>query len=158
MNCGIELRLSIEPDALRVTAVNTGERDLRLWARNNSWGWSMFSLLLALPSSDQWRELTAKPVRWTANIPHALKVAVGGRSQYELRREDPGWEDLGDANDWLSQPLQVRIRLRITETPEAVAQEVFIGEALTSPCLSMPPHSWLTGQVGQGVAHAPDKV
>jgi hypothetical protein len=147
MKQAIDLRLTIETSVLRVTAVNRGEQDLRLWDRNNSWGWSMFSLLLALASSDQWRELTAKPVRWTANIPHALNLPIGGRLDYELRREEPGWEDLGDANAWLSQPLQVRIRLRITETPEALAQEVFIGEALTPPCLSMPPHSWLTGQV-----------
>jgi hypothetical protein len=142
MNHAIELRLTVGPDALRVTAVNTGERDLRLWARNNSWGWSMFSLLLALPSSDQWSELMAKPIRWTANIPHALNLPVGGRLDYELRREDPSWEGSGVVDGWLSQPLQVRVRLRITETPEAVAQDVFVGEALTSPCRSMPPHSW----------------
>lgn len=142
MNRAIDLRLTVEPDVLKVTVVNRGEQDLRLWARNNSWGWSIFSLLLAMPNSDQWRELTAKPVRWTVNVPHALNLPVGGQLDYELRHEDPGWEDLGDANAWLSQPLQVRVRLRITETPEAVAQGVFIGEALTPSCLSMPPHSW----------------
>jgi hypothetical protein len=148
MKQAIDLRLTVETDVLRVTVVNRSEQDVRLWARNNSWGWSMFSLLLALPGSDQWRELTAKPVRWTANIPHALNLPVGGRLDYELRHEDPSWEGLDDVNAWLSQPLQVRVRLRITGTPEAIAQEVFIGEALTSPCPSLPPHSWLTGQVG----------
>jgi hypothetical protein len=147
MNRAIDMRLKVEPDVLRVTVINIGEQDLRLWARNNSWGWSMFSLLLAMPSSDQWQELTAKPVRWTVNIPHALNLPVGGQLDYELRSEDPNWEDpgrqdLGIIIAWLSQPIQVRVRLRITETPEAVAQDVFIGEALTSPCLSMPPHSW----------------
>ena len=144
MKQAIDLRLTVEPSVLRITAVNTGEQDLRLWAHNNSWGWSMFSLLLALLGSDQWRELTPKPVRWTANIPHALNLPVGDLLEYELRREAPGWEDLGVANALLSQHLQVRVRLRITETPEAVAQGVFIGEALTPPCSSIPPHSWLT--------------
>jgi hypothetical protein len=147
MNQAIDMRLTVETDVLRVTVVNTGEQDLRLWSRGNSWGWLMFSLLLAQPGSDQWRELTAKPICWTTNIPHALDLPIGGRLDYELRHEDPSWEGLDDVNAWLSQLLQVRVRLRIPETPEAMAQEVFIGEALTPPCLSKPPHSWLTGQV-----------
>ena len=145
MKQAIDLGLTVETDVIRVTVINTGEQDLRLWARNNSWGWSMFSLLLARSGSDHWSELTAKPVRWTANIPHALNLPVRGRLDYELRHEDPNWEGLDDVNDWLSQSLQVRVRLRITETPEAVAQEVYIGEGITSPYLSKPPHSWLTG-------------
>jgi hypothetical protein len=142
----IDLRLAIEPDVVRVTVENKGEQDLRLWARDNSWGWSMFSVLLALPGSDQWRELTAKPIRWTANIPHALSILAGGRWDYELRRGDPNWEGLDDVDDALNQPLQVRVRLRIPETPEAVAQGVFIGEAIAPPSLSEPPHSWLIGK------------
>ena len=144
----IELRLTIEHDVLKVTVVNIGEQNLRLWARDNSWGWLMFSLLLALAGSDQWRELTAEPVRWTANIPRALDLPIGGRLEFELRHQEPSWEGLDDIDAWLNQPIQVRVRLRISETPEAVAQGVFMGEALTSHCLSKPPHSWLTGQVG----------
>jgi hypothetical protein len=143
MKRAFDLRLTIEPGVLKVTVVSTGEQDLRLWARNNSWGWSMFSLLLGAPNSDQWRELSAKPVRWTANLPHALNLPAGGQLDYELRREDPAWENLGDVSAWLSQPLQVRVRLRITETPEAVAQGVFIGEALSPINQSNPPHCWL---------------
>ena len=147
MKQAIDLRLTVETDVLRVTVVNRGKQNLRLWSRNNSWGWSMFTLLLALPGSDQWMELKAKPIDWTSNVPRATSVPAGGQLDYELRSENPSWEDparqdLGTINAWLSQPLQVRVRLRITETPEAVAQDVFIGEAVTSPCLSMPPHSW----------------
>ena len=148
MNQAIDMRLTVETDVLRVTVVNTGEQDQRLWARNNSWGWSIFSLLLAQPDSDQWRELTAKPIDWTRNVPRATNVPAGGQLDYELRYEDPNWDGLDNVYAWLNQPLQVQVRLRIPETPEAVAQEVFIGEALTPPCLSKPPHSWLTGQVG----------
>jgi len=144
MKKAIDLRLTIETDVLRVTVVNRSEHDLRLWARNNSWGWSMFSLLLMLNDSDQWQELTAKLVCWTRNVPHALGLPVGGQLEYDLRHKDPEWECLDNLNSWLNQPLQVRVRLRITETPEAVAQGVFIGEALTPPCSSIPPHSWLT--------------
>ncbi|PXF58243.1 MAG: hypothetical protein C4B58_07345 [Deltaproteobacteria bacterium] len=144
----IDLRLTVETDVLKVTVVNRSEQDLRLWARDNSWGWSMFSLLLALPGSDEWRELTAKPVCWTANIPHALNLPLGGRLEYDLRCEDPEWNGLDAVEGWLNQSFQVRVRLCIPQTPEAVAQEVFIGEALTPPCLSKPPHSWLTGQGG----------
>jgi len=146
MNQVIDLRLTAETDVLKVTVVNKGKRSLRLWSHGNSWGWSMFSLLLARPGSDEWRELTAKPVRWTANIPYALDLPVGGRLDYELHQQDPSWEGLDDVNAWLNQPLQVRVRLRIPKTPEAVAQGVFIGEALTPSCLSMPPHSWFHGQ------------
>ncbi|HEX6259273.1 MAG TPA: hypothetical protein VFZ51_01380 [Woeseiaceae bacterium] len=138
----IDLGLIVEIDMLRVTVVNRSERDLRLWARSNSWGWSMFSLLLARLDSDQWMELTAKPIDWTRNVPHALDVPAGSQLEYELKRGNPGWKDAGAVAGWLSQPVQIRVRLRIPETPEAVAQDVFIGEALTSPSLSMPPHSW----------------
>lgn len=152
------MRLTVETDVLRVTVVNKGKRNLLLWSRGNSWGWSMFSLLLAQPRSEQWRELTAKPIDWTRNVPRATSVPAGGRLDYELRYEDPSWEGLDNVNAWLNQPLQVRVRLRIDETPEAVAQKVFIGEALASSCLSLPPHSWLTGHVGQGLVDAPESV
>jgi hypothetical protein len=105
----------------------------------------MFSLLLAPKGTNEWRVLTAKPVRWTANIPHALELTVGGRLDYELRYQDPSWEGLEDINTWLSKPLQVRARLRIIETAEAVAQNVFIGEALSAITTSRPPHKWLFG-------------
>lgn len=147
MKQAIDLRLSVDTDVLRVTVVNISEQDLRLWSRNNSWGWSMFSLLLARPDSEQWRELTAKPIDWTRNVPRATSIPAGGQLDFELRYEDPNWEGLDNVNAWLNQPLQVRVRLRISATPEALAQAVFIGEALTPSCPSMPPHSWLTGQV-----------
>ena len=143
MNQAIDMHLTVETDVLRVAVVNEGKRNLRLWSRGNSWGWSMFSLLLLQPGSEQWRELTAKPICWTANIPHALNLPVGGRLDYELRREDPAWEDLVAIKDWPSQPLQVRVKLRITETPEAVTQGVFIGESLSPISQSNPPHRWL---------------
>jgi hypothetical protein len=142
MNRAIDLRLTVESNILRVIVVNRSESDLRLWDRNNSWGWSMFSLLLGLPLLNQWRELTTNPIRWTANIPRTLNLPIGNQLNYELGHKNPSWEDMGDANSWLSQPLQVRVRLRIIKTPEAVAQDVFIGEALSPPGLSMPPHSW----------------
>lgn len=142
MNRAIDLRLTIEPEILRVTVLNRGEQNLRLWDRHNSWGWSMFSLLLVISGSAQEREMTAKAVRWTRNVPRALDLPVGEQLDYELRHDDPSWEGLDNANAWLSQPLQVRVRLRIPETPEALEQGVFIGEAITPPCLSMPPHSW----------------
>lgn len=142
----IELELTVETDVLRVAVVNTSEQELRFWARSNSWGWSMFSLLLALPGSDEWKDLTAKQIHWTRNVPRATNVLAGGRLDYELRPEDPEWNGLNSVEGWMYQPFQVRVRLCISETPEAVAQEVFIGEAHTPPCLSKPPHSWLTGQ------------
>ena len=148
MKQAIDLRLTVETDVLRVTAVNRGEQDLRLWARSNSWGWSMFSVLLARLDSDRWRELTAKPACWTRNVPRATEIPAGGEFDYELRYEDPSWQGLDNVNAWLSQPLQVRVRLHVPETPEAIAQNVFVGEALTPTCLSRPPHSWLTGSVG----------
>lgn len=144
MGGSIELQLTVEPEALTVTATNRGKRDLKLWARDNSWGWSMFSLLVAKPDSELWQELAPKAVRWTRNVPRALELPAGGQLVYELRHADPSWDGLGDVNAWLGQLLQVRVRLRIPETPEAVSQGVFIGEAITPPRLSKPPHYWLT--------------
>ncbi len=146
MKQAIDLHLTIESEAIRIIILNKSEHDLLLWDRNNSWGWSMFSLLLARPGSDEWKELTVKPIRWTVNIPRALNLPVGGRLEYDLQLGNPKWNDLDSVEGWPNQPVQVRARLRIPETPEAVAQNVFIGEALSSSCLSSPPHSWLTGQ------------
>jgi len=142
MDASIELQLAVDPDVLTVTAVNRGKQDLKLWTRDNSWGWAMFSLLLAKPDSQAWRELTAKAIRWTRNVPRALELRAGGQLEYELRHADPSWEGVADV-DRLGQFLQVRVRLRIPETPEALAQGVFIGEALSPPRLSQPPHHWL---------------
>jgi hypothetical protein len=143
-----DLLLAVEADVLRVTVVNPGAEDLRLWSRDSSWGWSMFSLLVEPNGSGPGRELTAGPVRWTRNVPRALTVTAGGRLDYELGHADPTWEGAGTDDGWLGQPLRVRARLRITQTPEAVDQDVFIGEALSDPVLSMPPHGWLA--VGAG--------
>src|SRR5215212_6658388 len=137
----IALHLSVEAQVLRVTVENTSDHGLRLWARNNSWGWSMFSLLLAAPGSDHRHVLTARPVRWTRNLPRSLKLPIGGRLDYELRRDDPAWEGSGVADEWLKEPIQVRVRLQTVETPEAKAQQIAITEAVTPPSLSMPPHA-----------------
>lgn len=146
MKQAINLELVVELIVLRVIVINSGKQNLRLWARNNSWGWSMFSLLLALPGTDTWREMTPKPVRWTVNIPYSLDLPVKRRLDYEIPYQDSNWDGLDNINAWLNQPLRVKIKLRIIETPEAVAQKVFIGEAISSSCLSLPPHSWLTGK------------
>jgi hypothetical protein len=138
----IFLRLAVLPDTLAITVGNRGEMAQRIWARTNSWGWSMFSLLVA-PHEEPWQELTAKPVRWTRNAPHALELPPGGELLYELRPGDPDWQGLDTLGGWLELPLQVQSRLRIPETPEAVEHAVFLGEALSPPALSQPPHRWL---------------
>jgi hypothetical protein len=113
----------------------------------------MLSLLLATPDSGQWRALTAKPVRWTRNVPNVTTIAKGEQLDFELRYQDPDWDGLQHIRDWLNQPLQIRARLHIPNTSEAVAQGVFIGEAITPVCLSKPPHPWLTGRVNKSAAH-----
>jgi hypothetical protein len=139
----IDLNLVDEQDVLAITVVNIGEKSLRLWARDNSWGWSMFSLSLALAGSDQWKELTAKPVRWTANVPHALDLPPRGHLEYHLRRRDPSWAGLDDVEAWLNQSFQLQVRLQVPETPEALAHGVFIGKAFSAPILPKRPCNWL---------------
>ncbi len=143
MDTSIALELLVESEVLLVTAVNRGKKDLKLWSRDNSWGWGMFSLLLAPPDLKSWLELTAKPVRWTRNVPRALELPAGGALKYDLRHADPSWEGSSEVG-WVGQLLQVRVRLRIPETPEANEQAVFIGEALSPARLSKPPHCWLS--------------
>ncbi len=142
---GVDLLLAVEADVLRVTVVNDGEQDLRIWSRDNSWGWSMFSLVVEAPDSGQRRELTAVPVRWTRNVPRALTVPAGATLDDVLRRSHPAWEEgAGGDDDWLDQPVQVQVRLRVSDSPEALEQGVFVGEAVSPPVLSTPPHSWFS--------------
>jgi hypothetical protein len=152
MNPPIELQLSIDADVLRIVVVNRGETELRVWDRDNSWGWGMFSLLVAAPGSEQWSELTPRPVRRTRNVPRARKTPPGGRLEYDLRPGDPTWEGVEGIADRLDGPLRLRVRLSIPETAEAVEQKVFVGEAESAPVLSTPPHGWLVGPLPGGAA------
>jgi hypothetical protein len=142
METDIELHLSLEGDALKVTAANTGTREVRLWSRDNSWGWGMLSLRVAAPGSDRWLELTAKPVRWTRNLPSAVAIPAGGATDYLLRAGDPGWEG-ADLAGLAAGPLQVRVRLHADTSPEAQAQGVFTGDLQSAAIVSQPPHRWL---------------
>ena len=141
MEIDIELRLQIDGETLKVTVMNTGAGELRLWSRDNSWGWSMFSLLVAAPGSDRWHVLTAKLVAWTANLPGTLSIAAGSAYDFVLRRGDPAWEGMDKA--LANGPLQVRVRLHADNSPEAVANAIFRGEILSPTVLSTPPHRWL---------------
>lgn len=143
MDAPIELQLSIHADTLTVVVRNRGETEVRLWDRNNSWGWGMFSLRVAAPGSAEWSELTPRPVRHTRNGPRARTIPPGGRLEYELRPEDPAWEGTAALAGSRAGPLNVKVRLRIPETPEAIEQKVFIGEAESAPVLSTAPHGWL---------------
>jgi hypothetical protein len=142
MTIDLELRLSLEADALKVTVMNTGTQAARLWSRDNSWGWSMFSLRVAAPGSDQWRDLSARLKVWSANLPHTLTIAPGAASDFLLRRADPHWEG-ADIAALAGMPLQVRARLHVGKTPDAQTHGVFTGELLSPAVLSQPPHSWL---------------
>lgn len=142
METDIELHLSLEGDALKVTATNTGTREVRLWSRDNSWGWDMLSLRVAPLGSDRWLELTAKPVRWTGNLPRSRAVPGGGAMDFVLRPGDPAWEG-ADLAGLASAPLQVRVRLHAGNSPEAQAQGVFTGDLLSPAIVSQPPHRWL---------------
>lgn len=141
MEIDLELRLSIEGETLKVTVMNTGAREVKLWARDNAWGWTMLSLLVAPPGSDQWRELCAKLVRWSANLPRTVNIAAGAAHDFLLRRGDPAWE--GADGVPAGGALQVRVRLGIDSTPEANAMGVFTGALLSPGVLSQPPHRWL---------------
>lgn len=142
METDIELRLTIEGEALKVTAANTGTREVRLWSRDNSWGWGMLSLRVAAPDSDRWSDLTAKLVRWTGNLPRAITIPAGGAIDFLLRAGDPAWEG-ADLAGFAGGPLQVRVRLHAGNSPEAQAQGVFMGDVLSPAIVSQPPHRWL---------------
>jgi len=142
METEIELRLSMEGDALKVTAANTGAGEVRLWSRDNSWGWGMLSLRVAAPGSDRWIELTAKPVRWTVNAPRVVTIPAGATTDFLLRAGDPGWEG-AELGNLAGGPLQVRVRLHADNTPEALTHGVFAGNLLSPAIVSQPPHRWL---------------
>jgi hypothetical protein len=143
MNSPISLNITVDDGVLRVTVANIGKVRQRLWARTSSWGWSIFSLLLSTPRLEKWHEFTVEPIRWTRNIPKALDIPYRGQLIYELRCKDPDWKGLNAVETWLNEKLLVRVRLRVTKTPEAVSQSVFIGELLSPICESIPPHDWL---------------
>ena len=144
MDKAISLSLTVQPESLTVAVANIGKTPQRLWDRNSSWGWEMFSLLLAGPDEDEWRELTATPIRWTRNVPRALELLPGGTLRYALGPGDPGWDGLSALGERRNQPMKVRVRLRIPPTPEAATHDVSVGEAVSPPAWSHPPHGWLT--------------
>jgi hypothetical protein len=142
MTIDLELGVRLETDALNVTVMNTGTQAARLWSRDNAWGWSMFSLLVAAPGADRWQTLTARQIMWTANLPHTVTIAPGAAADFLLAHADPHWEG-ADLAALAAMPLQVRVRLHAGNTPDVQTHGVFSAELLSPAVLSHPPHRWL---------------
>lgn len=139
----LELQLTIRGDTLTVGVINRGETEVRLWDRHNSWGWGIFSLQITPAGAERWSELTPRPIRHTRNVPRARSIPPGERIDYDLRPGDPDWEGAETIAEHRDQPLDLRVRLSIPDSPEAAEQAVFTGEAESAPVRSQPPHRWL---------------
>jgi len=141
----LRLHASLQDGGLTVEVHNLGAAAVRLWQRDNSWGWSMFSLRLQPAAGGATHQLVAAPVRRTRNVPRALDLPAGSKLVFRFAAGDPVWTGWHPDDVWLLQPLQVGVELTIAPTPEATEQQVSAGRWQAEECLSPPPHRWLTG-------------
>jgi len=131
---------------LRAVLANPSPTAVRVWSRDCSWGHAAYTILVT-PASHPGEpyELVPGPTAWTANLPQTVEIAANGSIMVDLTGDRAGWRGTEALKPWKHEAWQVRIRLRIPETPEAGKFGVLIGETVSPPVISHPPHAWLFG-------------
>lgn len=139
----VTLAVLVEPDQLQVVVENPSPAAVRIWSRECSWGHATYSIIVARAAQpDDERELTVKPVRWTVNVPQVIELESGDRTAFGLIADGFAWQGGASLEPWRGESWQVRVRLRIPDTPEARDHGVLVGETVSALAISFPPHAW----------------
>jgi len=140
------LTIHIRQESLEFAISNQGAEPIRVWDRDNPWGWETFVLEIS-PFSQPKENFTLrpKPRDWTRTGPVFVEIPRGGHHLVTLRPGDPEWDGLEQIEHLRGEPLRVSGSLQIPPSPEASLYDVFIGEVYSPPRESEPPHVWLFG-------------
>ncbi len=145
INAALALDVRVHRMRLEVDINNHGIGPVRIWDRNNSWGWE--TLMLEVGSSSQQYAntyvLAPKPRIWTRNGPGFIEIPGGGSHLVVITPGNPEWRGLDRIETLRGEMLRVRAKLSISPSPEAATYGVFVGEVSSSWQESEPPHLWL---------------
>lgn len=140
----LSLRVFSDGDALVWDAVNAGERSVRLWRQNNSWGWSMPQLYVA-PEAGSATPVHLVPAAkiWTRNTPGSVEVAPQESARYVLRARDFDPAALSAVRDLWQRPVWVRGVLVCEPSAQAFEHGVWVGTLRGAEQELSPPHLWI---------------
>lgn len=140
------LTIRVLRESLEFDVSNRGSESIRVWDRNNPWGWSTTIVNVApLLQPKQSFKLCPTLRGWTKTAPIFVEIPKGGHHLITLRHRDPEWDAMELIKHLRSERLSVSGSLQVALSPEASIYDVFIGEVSSSPGESEPPHLWLFG-------------
>ena len=140
----VALTLRLLVDAVELVVENSGPGPLRVWDRENSWGWRSLELEVSPDADGDWIRLVPRERIWTRNLPVAVEIAPGGRHSFVVRGgSDSEWDAVERVRHLRDERMRVRGSLRIPPSAEAEEHRVFVGEVTSPVYVSDPPHGWL---------------
>jgi len=142
----LALTCAVSDAGLEVVLRNEGDRPMRLWRRDNSWGWETVRLLVGdAAHPDERIELRPVPVIWTRNGPEFYELAAKEEHTEHVAFGDVTWNGVEAVESLAGLPLDIVPVLEVPSSPEAAAAGVFVGRIAGRACRSTPPHRWLFG-------------
>lgn len=139
----LALDFNPEDEMLILRVTNVGNKPVRLWNQDNSWGWEMPRLVLSSESNDRYAHLCPGMRLWTRNFPSFTQLNALEEKSYRLCANDFDPKQLASAREFISQKLLVKAQLHAAKSPEQLEQGVWYGLLESSPQLIEPPHRWL---------------
>lgn len=140
------LTLRLLGDGLEFVVDNPGPNVLRIWDRENSWGWPTLELEVEAADGGERIRLTPSPRRWTRNFPVAVEIEPGGSHVFFVpggAGAAPQWQGVERVRHLVDQSVRIRGSLRIPPSVEAEEHGVFVGSVWSPTYESEPPHGWL---------------
>jgi len=103
---------------------------VNVWKTSNSWGWHTFKVDLKDLRSQRVFAIERKNIAFTRNGPGFVSIPAGGSYGLEINLADGWWKIPSDV-DLTNGLYQVRVRLEIPVSPEAMRYNVFVGDVVS---------------------------
>lgn len=140
----LDLKVRSRADVLLLEVINIGEKPVRLWNQDNSWGWEMPHISVCSENNDYHFQLAPGARLWTRNFPAFTELKPREVKVYRLRSSDFDPEMLLPVQKCLSERILVQAQLIGTESPEQSEHNVWFGLVQSYQQLLEPPHPWLS--------------
>lgn len=144
MTIRLELTLNAVGAGFILSCENVGGDYVRLWAQDNSWGWSMPRVLVRTEADgDVTATLRPRDAVFTANLPNYATLAPGEGTAYSVGADGLDLAAFQPLLPFTESPLWVQGELSVTPSPEAAEFGVWCGSLRSEVTRLLPPHLWL---------------
>jgi hypothetical protein len=126
----LDIVKTVTPSRFSVLISNSTPQTLGIWQGDNSWAWYMLTVYLRERPRGEEFVIRRKDRDWTMNIPGRILLEPGESERMEIDLLDGSW-DVPSGLRFTSNYFDVRVRLKIPQTPEAKQLKVFVGESLS---------------------------